>query len=93
MTNRPNKRVAAKAATRAKVIAAARRLWAEPGSYEAATIRVIAAEAGMSTGAIFANWDSKEDLWREVMGYEPPVDGPEVRALLQSMVRPLAEAA
>jgi len=77
-----NKRQAAKAATRAKLLATVRSLWAEPGTYEAVTMRVIAKEAGVSTGAIFANWPGKEALWREAMGYEPPVDGPWVRALL-----------
>lgn len=82
---KPNRRQEAKAANRAKLLAAARDLWAEPGTYEGVGIREIAAYAGMSTGAIFANWASKGDLWREAMGYEPPVDGPEVRALLSSM--------
>lgn len=87
-----NRRQTAKIETRAKLLDTARRLWAEPGTYEAATMRVIAAAAGMSTGAIFANWPGKEELWREAMGYEPPVDGPEVRALLQRMAQ-LREAA
>lgn len=80
-----NRRQHAKAQTRAKALASARRLWAEPGTYEAVGIREIAADMGMSTGAVFANFDSKADLWREAMGYEPPVDGPEVRALLSGM--------
>lgn len=88
-----NKRQQSKIATRAKVIAAARKLWAEPGTYEAIGIREIAAEMGMSTGAIFANFDSKADLWREAMGYEPPVDGPEVRNLLRNVAQTMAYAA
>ncbi len=79
-----SKRQHAKAATRAKLIEVARALWAEPGTYEAVTIRVIAKAAGKSTGAIFANWSGKEDLWREAMGFEPPVDSAEVRAALQA---------
>lgn len=82
-----NRRQQAKIATRAKLLETARRVWAEPGTYEAATMRVIAAAAGMSTGAIFANWPGKEDLWREAMGYEPPVDGPQVRMLLEQMAQ------
>lgn len=78
-----NKRQLAKAATRAKLIEVARTLWAEPGTYELMTIRVIASAAGYSTGAIFANFDSKEDLWREAMGFEPPVDSAEVREALK----------
>jgi AcrR family transcriptional regulator len=79
-----NRRAAAKAQTRAKAIAAARKLWAEPGTYETQGIREIAAEMGMSTGAIFSNFASKADLWREAMGYEPPVDSAEVREALKA---------
>lgn len=89
---RLNRRQQSKAETRAKVLESARRLWAEPGTYEFFGIRDIAAGAGMSTGAVFANFASKADLWREAMGYEPPVDGPEVRALLQAQVQPRAAA-
>lgn len=78
-----NKRQLAKAATRAKLIEVASALWAEPGTYEAVTIRIIAAAAGLSTGSIFANFTGKEDLWREAMGFEPPVDSAEVREALK----------
>lgn len=78
-----NKRQQNKAITRAKMIAAAQRLWEAPGSYEAMGIREIAAEMGMTTGAVFANVSTKAELWRLAMGYEPPVDGPEVREALQ----------
>lgn len=63
MTERLNKRQQAKAATREKVLQAAREMWAEPGSYERGTIRQIAEAAGMSTGAIFANFKGKAELW------------------------------
>jgi AcrR family transcriptional regulator len=62
----PTRRALAKQQTRAKVLAAARRLFSESG-YEGATIRDIAAEAGMSTGAVFANFTDKSDLFREIM--------------------------
>jgi AcrR family transcriptional regulator len=62
----PTRRALAKQQTRAKVLAAARRLFSEHG-YEGATIRDIAAEAGMSTGAVFANFTDKSDLFREIM--------------------------
>ena len=62
----PTRRALAKQQTRAKVITAARRLFSESG-YEGATIRDIAAEAGMSTGAVFANFTDKADLFREIM--------------------------
>lgn len=62
----PTRRALAKQQTRLKVLAAARRLFSESG-YEGATIRDIAAEAGMSTGAVFANFTDKADLFREIM--------------------------
>jgi len=45
---------------------AARHLFSEQG-YEGATIRDIASAAGMSTGAVFANFADKSDLFREIM--------------------------
>lgn len=62
----PTRRALAKQQTRAKVLAAARLLFSEQG-YEGATIRDIAAAAGMSTGAVFANFSDKSDLFREIM--------------------------
>ena len=62
----PTRRALAKQQTRTQVLAAARRLFSEAG-YEGATIRDIAAEAGMSTGAVFANFTDKSDLFREIM--------------------------
>ncbi|WP_293317877.1 TetR/AcrR family transcriptional regulator, partial [Phenylobacterium sp.] len=50
----------------AKVLAAARELFGAQG-YEGATIRDIAAAAGMSTGAVFANFADKSELFREIM--------------------------
>jgi AcrR family transcriptional regulator len=62
----PTRRALAKQQTRAKVLAAARRLFSEQG-YEGATIRDIASAAGMSTGAVFANFTDKSDLFRDIM--------------------------
>lgn len=62
----PTRRAMAKQATRGKVLSAARTLFSEQG-YEGATIRDIAAAAGMSTGAVFANFSDKSDLFREIM--------------------------
>lgn len=80
----PTKRQAAKVATRAKVVEAARILF-NAGGYEAATMRSIAAVAGVSTGAVFANFSGKEALYREVFGH-PPVS-PEIGAGLLNVVR------
>ena len=63
---RPTRRALAKQQTRQKILAAARELFTQRG-YEGATIRDIAAAAGMSTGAVFANFTDKSDLFREIM--------------------------
>jgi len=73
----PTRRAIAKQQTRAKVLAAARKLFSEEG-YEGATIRDIAAAAGMSTGAVFANFTDKSDLFGEIMSQD-------FEALLRSM--------
>ena len=65
-TKGPTRRALAKQQTRNKVLVAARGLFSEHG-YEGATIRDIAAAAGMSTGAVFANFSDKSDLFREIM--------------------------
>jgi len=63
---RLNRRQAAKIRTRQKVLEAARSLFAERG-YEPATIRDIAKGAGMSTGAVFANFQDKAELFETVL--------------------------
>jgi AcrR family transcriptional regulator len=60
------RRAMAKLRTRQIVLDAAKRLFTERG-YEPATVRDIAAEAGMSTGAVFANFTDKADLFNEVI--------------------------
>lgn len=65
-TPRLNRRQAAKVKTREKVLHAARTLFAERG-YEPATIRDIAKGAGMSTGAVFANFQDKAELFEAVL--------------------------
>ena len=63
--HRPNQRAVAKQRTREKILASAKTLFAERG-YEAATIRDIARQAGMSTGAVFASFTDKSDLFTEI---------------------------
>ncbi|HZV85549.1 MAG TPA: TetR/AcrR family transcriptional regulator [Brevundimonas sp.] len=63
---RLNRRQAAKVRTRQKVLDSARQLFAERG-YEPATIRDIAKGAGMSTGAVFANFQDKAELFEAVL--------------------------
>jgi AcrR family transcriptional regulator len=62
---RPTQRSQAKRRTREKILAAARLLFAERG-YEASTIRDIAKAAGMSTGAVFASFTDKSDLFTDI---------------------------
>ncbi|MFA7261843.1 MAG: TetR/AcrR family transcriptional regulator [Caulobacter sp.] len=67
---RPQKltrRAMAKQQTRQKVLQAAREMFIERG-YEGATIRDIARAAGMSTGAVFASFTDKPDLFDAILG-------------------------
>ncbi|MDO8296133.1 MAG: TetR/AcrR family transcriptional regulator [Caulobacter sp.] len=57
----------AKQQTRQKVLQAAREMFIERG-YEGATIRDIARAAGMSTGAVFASFTDKPDLFDAILG-------------------------
>jgi AcrR family transcriptional regulator len=60
------RRAAAKARTRVKLLEAAKRLFMAHG-YDGATMRDIANDAGLSTGAVFANFVDKADLFNEVV--------------------------
>jgi AcrR family transcriptional regulator len=60
------RRALAKQRTRERVLAAARSLFSERG-YEGATIRDIAQVAGMSTGAVFASFADKSELFEEIL--------------------------
>ena len=62
---RPSQRALAKQRTREKIVGAAKALFAEHG-YEGATIRDIAKAAGMSTGAVFASFTDKADLFTDI---------------------------
>jgi AcrR family transcriptional regulator len=63
---KPNRRVLSKQRTRQKVLASARALFIERG-YETSTVRDIARKAGMSTGAVFANFADKSDLFEAII--------------------------
>ena len=60
------RRSLAKQQTRRRLIAAAKRLVADRG-YDAATLREVAALAEVSTGAVFANFEDKADLFNEAI--------------------------
>ena len=60
------RRAMAKQRTRERVLSSARRLFSERG-YEGTTIRDIAQVAGMSTGAVFASFADKAELFDEIL--------------------------
>jgi AcrR family transcriptional regulator len=66
---RMTRRSLAKLQTREKVLQAARQLFCERG-YDASTIRDIALAAGMSTGAVFASFSDKSDLFDEIINQD-----------------------
>jgi AcrR family transcriptional regulator len=82
----PTRRALAKQQTRNRVIAAARKLFGEHG-YEGATIRDIAAAAQMSTGAVFANFADKADLFREIMVADMTAVGEAMRKAAEGATR------
>lgn len=58
-----------KAATRERLLSAARRVFARRG-FHGASVDEVAAEAGFSTGALYSNFGGKEDLFLELMEHE-----------------------
>lgn len=58
-----------RALTRERLLAAAKSVFARRG-YHGASVEEIAAEAGFSTGALYSNFDGKEDLFLELMDRE-----------------------
>lgn len=70
MTDTKLSRKDRKAATAQAVLDAARHLFTTHG-YEATTMRSIAQQVGMSTGAIFASYPDKAALFSAAMGHPP----------------------
>jgi AcrR family transcriptional regulator len=66
-------RAKAKVATREKILAAAREAFHHRG-YDAVTIRGLAQDIGMSTGAVFASFADKETLFEEATGRKVPMN-------------------
>ena len=81
-----NKRTAAKLRTAANVLETARGIFETQG-YEKATIRAIAKAAGMSTGAVFANYADKAELYTVAFGH-PPIS-PEIGRIALKALRAL----
>lgn len=67
----PHRRDQAKAKTRAQILDAARFLFSHVGFFET-SIRDVAARSERTIGAIFANVEHKDQLWREAMGGPAP---------------------
>jgi AcrR family transcriptional regulator len=65
MMDRPNKNVARGEATRAQLIAVARRMFADRG-YEDTSIEGVLREAGVSRGSLYYHFASKEALFEAV---------------------------
>lgn len=82
-----NHRQAAKVRTAAQVAQAARALFIENG-YDATTMRDIAKACGKSTGAIFANYTDKQELFVATMGRKPVAEaqGHQAMILLRALV-------
>ncbi len=57
--------------TRSRIVDTAHRLFVEHG-YNAASIRDVSREAGVTIGAIYNHFPTKEDLWKEVLFTKHP---------------------
>ena len=64
-----------KANTRERLLDAARSVFASRG-FRGASVEEIASEAGFSTGALYSNFDGKEDLFLVLMEREIAEQGP-----------------
>ena len=76
------RRAIAKQQTREKVLQAARQLFTERG-YEGATIRDIAKAAGMSTGAVFASFADKSELFGDILTADQAAMADAMRAAVE----------
>ncbi|HSK24019.1 MAG TPA: helix-turn-helix domain-containing protein [Egicoccus sp.] len=65
-TPRPNRRDEQRAQTRNELLDAAARVFAERG-YHAASVDLVAEAAGYTKGAVYSNFDSKEELFLELL--------------------------
>ena len=72
-----------KAHTRERLLNAARTVFAR-GGYHGATVDEIASEAGFSTGALYSNFDGKEDLFLALMEREIDAHAREIPAAVET---------
>lgn len=71
---------------RTDVLAAAREVFAESG-YHRASLEAIARRAGFSKGAVYSNFDSKDDLFLALL--EPEAD--QMAGLLTGLIKPTGD--
>src|SRR5437588_10908548 len=71
-----------KANTRERLLDAARGVFARSG-FHGAAVEEIASEAGYSTGALYSNFDGKEDLFLALMGREVTKHGEEIASAVR----------
>ena len=72
-----------KANTRERLLGAARSVFASRG-FRGASVEEIASEAGFSTGALYSNFDGKEDLFLALMEQEIDAHAEEIAAAVRS---------
>ena len=72
-----------KAHTRTRLLSAARTVFARNG-YHGATVEQVASEAGFSTGALYSNFDGKEDLFLALMEREIDAHAREISAAVET---------
>lgn len=72
-----------KAHTRERLLSAARTLFARNG-YHGASVEQVASEAGFSTGALYSNFDGKEDLFLALMEREIDAHAREIAAAVET---------
>lgn len=73
-----------KAQTKARLLSAARKVFARRG-FHGASVEEIAAEAGFSTGALYSNFDGKEDLFLALMDHEIDAYSHEISAAVDGL--------
>ncbi|HEY1834673.1 MAG TPA: TetR/AcrR family transcriptional regulator [Solirubrobacteraceae bacterium] len=71
-----------RAQTRERLLSAARGVFAR-GGFHGASVEEIASEAGYSTGALYSNFDSKEDLFLALMEREIELHASEIVAAVR----------
>jgi len=76
-----------RARTREQLLASAREVFGSVG-YENASIDLIAETAGYSKGAYYSNFDTKEEIFLELLETHSSQDVPEIAALLEGVDDP-----